>query len=91
MEGNPDSEDNLNEKMVGEKLIREFLKLNQEILVLDDKNLGELFEVGTHARSVRDQRVFTAGMIEGLEHVLGLEDMAGSISNLKMMIKERVE
>lgn len=89
MESSPDNKEILENKIADKKTIQDFLKLNKKILLLNDRDLGELFETGNSL--IEEQRINTAGMIEALELVLSPKELQSSIKNLKAMIEERVK
>ncbi len=89
MGGAPDAKEIEENKIADKKTIQDFLQLNRKILLLSDKNLGELFETGNTL--LTEQRFNTAGMIEALELVLSPKEMQTSIRHLKEMMKERVK
>lgn len=89
MENSPDNKEIHQDEVASKKAIQELLQVNRRILLLNDKDLGELFETGNIL--LEEQRINTAGMIEALELVLSPEELKLSVRSLKEAIKERVK
>lgn len=68
--------------------IEKYLILNKRILELSDEKLEDLFE-NSIKRSIEEQRVFTAGIIEALESVLDSKEIKSLTSSLEEMIEEK--
>jgi hypothetical protein len=85
MEDAPDNKEIPQEEVAGKKAIEDFLELNRKILLLNDKDLGVLFETGNNL--IEEQRINTAGMIEALELVLSPKELQDSIRGLEEVME----
>tara|TARA_R110000782_G_C14679119_1_gene399810 strand:+ start:250 stop:669 length:420 start_codon:yes stop_codon:yes gene_type:complete len=68
-------------------LIKDYLELNKSILELGDNEIGKLFE---DTRTTKEQRIFTRGIIEGLEATLDEEVLTEEIEILKSLLNENI-